>query len=76
MNRHWGPRDRHYVAVIPGDPRHVYMLRNGRWVLSPVPEGRFRADLEGSLALPPPPLPSVPLPRVKLGVDLKVLLFD
>jgi len=71
---YWRPNEKRYMAVVPGDPSRVYVLRGGKWLLRPVKEAQFRADLDPFMGLPAPPLPPVPLPNV--GVDLKVMLFD
>lgn len=77
LRPHWGPSDRHrYVAVIPGDPHHIYVLRNGGWVYRPIREDQFRMDLELALGQPAPPPPPIPPPRTTVGVQLKFLLFQ
>lgn len=67
------PAPRRYVALVPGDPSRVYVFLSGRWVMKPVGDPRFRADLSGAFDLPPV-APPVPLPR--LGLNLHVVLFD
>ena len=74
MNGWWRPGERHYCAVVPGDPSRVFVFVGGRWVLRHVYDPRFRADVSGAFALPEAPPPPVPLPQ--LGLSLKVVLFN
>lgn len=73
MGGWWGPRERHYCALIPGDPSRVYVFIGGRWVLRRITDPRFRADLDGAFSLPVVP-PPVPPPH--LGLDFHIVLFD
>lgn len=73
MDNYWRPEERHYAALIPGDPSRVYILVGNRWVLRRVRDSRFRPDVEGAWQLPDAPAPA-PLPR--LGLHLKIVLFD
>ncbi len=73
MAGYWRPRDRHYVALVPGDSSRIYVLVGGRWVLKRVWDPNFRLDIEGAYALPMAP-PPVPLPPV--GLSLHLVLLD
>lgn len=74
MDGYWRPGDdRHYVALVPGDPSRCYVFIEGRWVLRQIRDPRARLDLEGAFRLPVAPPPVAP-PR--LGVDLHVVLFN
>jgi hypothetical protein len=69
----WRPREKRYVAFIPGDPSRVYVYLDGRWMLRRITDPTWRVDLEGAYRLPAAPPPVAP-PR--LGIDLHVVLFD
>lgn len=75
MSPWWGnaPRDRHYVALVPGDPSRVYVFIDDRWVLRRVRDHRQRLDLEGAFRLPAVP-PPIPPPSLRL--NLHIVLFD
>lgn len=73
MRNYWRPGERHYAALVPGDPSRIYVFVGGRWVLRRLAEPRARLDLDGAFRLPVVP-PPVPLPRI--GLDLHVVLFD
>ena len=74
MNDYWRPDDqRHYVALVPGDPSRMYVFLEGRWVLRQIRDPRARLDLEGAFRLPMAPPPIAP-PRI--GLNLHVVLFN
>jgi hypothetical protein len=74
MNTWWRPREKHHPAGVPGDPSQVYVFVGGRWMLRHVYDPRFRADVSGAFELPEAPPPPVPLPRV--GLNLRIVLFN
>lgn len=74
MEGYWRPGDdRHYVALVPGDPSRCYVFLEGHWVLRQIRDPRARLDIEGAFALPVAPPPVAP-PR--LGLNLHVVLFN
>lgn len=73
MDGYWRPQERHYVALVPGDPSRIYLFVGNRWVRRSVRDPGFRRDVQGAWELPSAP-PPAPLPR--LGLDLKIVLFD
>lgn len=73
MNSWWRPGERHYCAMVPGDPSRVYVFVGGTWVLRHVYDPRFRADVSGAFDLPVAP---PPIPPPHLGLDLHVVLFN
>ncbi len=75
MAGYWRPRERHYVALIPGDPSRCYVFMDGRWLLRRITDPSARLDIEGAFSLPMAP-PPVPPPHVGLGINLHVVLFN
>ena len=73
MGGWWRPGERHYCAVVPGDPSRIYVFVGGRWVLRRVADPRFRSDLSGAFSLPVVP---PPIPPPHLGLNLHIVLFD
>ena len=64
-----------YVAFDPRHDDRAWFLVDGAWVERRGFEASIRGEVRASLRLPPPPAPPpVPLPRV--GVDLRVVLFQ
>ena len=74
MNTWWGANDRHYCAVVPGDPSQVFVLIGSHWERHSIYDPRFRADISGAFTLPAAPPPPVPLPH--LGLNLRIVLFN
>jgi|GEM_PF-4248989 len=76
MSGYWrADEQRRYVALVPGDPSRIYVFLDGRWVLRQIRDPRARLDLEGAFQLPMAPPPVAP-PRLGLGLDLHVVLFN
>jgi hypothetical protein len=75
MAGYWRPRERRYVALIPGDPSRCYVFVEGRWVLRRITDPQARIDIEGAFGLPLAP-PPVPPPHVGVGINLHVVLFN
>jgi len=73
MAGYWRPQERHYVALVPGDPSRCYVFLEGRWVLRQIQDPRARLDLEGAFRLPVAP-PPIPPPHI--GLNLHVVLFN
>lgn len=75
MVGYWRPRERRYVALIPGDPSRCYVFIDGRWLLRRIEDPQARLDIEGAFSLPMAP-PPVPPPHLGLGINLHVVLFN
>ena len=74
MAGYWRPQERHYMALIPGDPSRCYVFVDGRWLLRRITDPRARLDIEGAFRLPVGPPPPIAPPRI--GLDLHVVLFN
>lgn len=67
-----------YVALDPRWDDRAWFLLNERWVLRSLPEASLRREVRALLdfgPLPAPPLPP-PIPLPRLGVELRLWLFD
>lgn len=75
LAKKFGPRmpERPYIAFDPRYDDRAWFLIDGRWVLREGLTGSLRLEIRDSLRLPVAP-PPVPLPKV--GVDLRVVLFN
>ena len=65
--------ERPYIAFGPRYDDRAWFLIDGRWELREGLTGALRMEIRDSLRLPVAP-PPVPLPKV--GVDLRVVLFN
>lgn len=75
LAKKFGPRmpERPYIAFDPRYDDRAWFLIDGHWVLKEGLTGSLRLEVRDSLRLPIAP-PPVPLPKV--GVDLRVVLFN
>lgn len=64
-----------YVAFDPRYDDRAWFLIGNEWVERTGFETSIRAEVRASLTLPPPPAPP-PIPLPKVGVELRVVLFE
>jgi len=75
LAKKFGPRipPRPYIAFDPRHEDRAWFLIDGRWVLHEGLPPEVRLEVRNAVRLPVAP-PPVPLPKV--GVDLRVVLFN